>query len=303
MSSGIATRCLLKNAWYLSSNDFHYGYVFLHGSRVEDVGEGDPLPEYELAELVYDFEGDALIVHGYSLIVDIVEYVVRGMSNIDLSVFTDEELRKLANVGLVNAYMNGVTVPVAKTRYSKIVGDVARENAMRVGLLAERGTVSRNPFTVLLEVDDGWLYFEDKRLGEYSSMVCKPYEVRETCILVDARGYGNITTAIENVYSYTRSPEVAFRLLTNFYRVANIDNGFVERRSASDIIVYDLKNPLKSMPITSKRDLYSLLARSQQPDMVFIGGEIFYEHGENLAIPVVKINELLKRRIATLKHE
>jgi hypothetical protein len=30
--------------------------------------------------------------------------------------------------------------------------------------------------------------------------------------------------------------------------------------------------------------------------MVFIGGDIFYDHGENLAIPVVKIHELIKRK-------
>jgi len=144
----------------LSSSGFKYGYVFINGSRIEDAGEGDPPPEYELVELMYDFEGDALVTHGYSVVVDIVEYVLRGLDNIDLSIFTREELRKLANVGLVNSYINGVTLPVAITSKPEVVADVARENMMRIALIVDRGTVSRNPFLLLLEVDNGKVYFE-----------------------------------------------------------------------------------------------------------------------------------------------
>lgn len=297
MSSGLTTRCLFKNTWYLSSSGFKHGYVFIYGTRIQDEGEGEPEPELELSELVYDFDGDAVVAHGYSLLTDVVEYVVRGLSDVDLSVFTREELRKIAKAGVVNAYMSGVTLPVARTNYPEIVGDIARENSIRMGIIAERGTVSRNPFIVLLELDGEWVYFEDKKIGEYTSIICKPVEPRSTCMLLDARGYGNITTAIEEAYTATRDPGSSFRVLTNFYRATGIDNGFVEKGSASDLIIYDLKNPLKTIPLMRDEHLYKLMARSQQPDVVFIGGDIFYEHGENLAVPVVKINELFKKKL------
>ncbi|MEM4036206.1 MAG: hypothetical protein QW700_00135 [Desulfurococcaceae archaeon] len=296
MSSGVATKSLLKNVWFLAGNGFKYGYVFMHGSRIEDAREGEPEPEYELAELVYDFEGDAVVVHGYSLLVDLVEYVVRGVNDLDLSVFTREELRKLTKVGVVNAYMSGVTLPVAHTRHPEIAVDVARENSVRIGIIAERGTVpSRGPFTLLLEVDGSWLYYDDRRLGEYDSLVCKPGNIKGSCVLVDARGYGNITTAIEEVYREVGNPEASYKILTDLYRVSGADSGFVEKGALSDIIVYDLKNSLKAIPIKTTRHMFTLLSRSQQPDIVFIGGDVFYEFGENLAIPIVKVNEILKK--------
>ncbi|MEM1772807.1 MAG: hypothetical protein QXQ71_03180 [Desulfurococcaceae archaeon] len=297
MSSGLTTRCLFKNTWYLSSSGFKYGYVFVYGTRIQDDGEGEPDPELELSELVYDFNGDAVIAHGYSLLVDIVEYVVRGLSGIDLSVFTREELRKIAKAGLVNAYMNGITLPVARTNHPEVIVDIARENSFRIGIIADRGTVARNPFIVLLELDGQWVYLDDRKIGEYSTVICKPSEPRNTCILPDARGYGNITTAIEETYTTARDPLLSFRILTNFYRTTGIDNGFVEKGSASDLIIYDLKNPLKTMPLITLEHPYKLLARSQQPDVVFIGGDVFYEQGENLAIPVVKINEIIKKKL------
>jgi len=44
-------------------------------------------------------------------------------------------------------------------------------------------------------------------------------------------------------------------------------------------------------------NMEKLVMRAQQPDIVFIGGDIFYDHGENLAIPVVKIHEIIKKRV------
>lgn len=298
MSGGVTTKSLIKNAWFLTENGFRHGYVFMCGSRIEDADEGEPAPEYELAELVYDFEGNAVVIHGYGLMVDLVEYVVRNISDVDLFVFTKDELKKLASVGVVNAYTSGVTLPVTRTNYPEVVVDVARENNIRIGIVAERGTVScRNPFTLLFEVDGGWMYHDDRKIGEYDRLVCRPTNPHANCAIVDARGYGNIVTAIEEVYRETRCPEVSYRILTGPYRVSGIDSGFVEKRASSDIIVYDLKNPLKAIPIRSAKHAYTLLSRSQQPDIVFVGGDVFYEHGENLAIPVVKINELLKKRL------
>ena len=297
MASGYATRTLLKNTWYLSSSGFKYGYVFLDSTRISDVGEGEPPPEYELADLLYDFNGDAVVFHGYSLILDVVEYVFRGLQGVDLSIFTREELKKLANVGLVNSYINGVTLPIAITMHPEVVVDVARENMMRVGLVVERGTVAGNPFTVLLEVDEGKLYHGDRVIGEYSKLICTPSRVNTDCSIVDARGYGNVLTAIEEVFAHTGNPDQSLRILTSTYRVTGIDSGFVEKASTSDLLIHDVKNPLKTIPLTMQENLYQIAVRSQQPDMVFIGGDIFYDHGENLAIPVVKINELLKKKI------
>jgi len=294
----MATRSLLKNVWFLASNGFKYGYVFTYGPRVEDAGEGEPKPEYELAELVYDFEGDAVVVHGYSLLVDLVEYVVRGVNDIDLSVFTKEELKKLTKVGVVNAYTSGVTLPVTFTEYPEVVADVAREDNIRIGIVAERGVVSsKSPFILLFELDRGYLYRDDEKLGEYTSLSCKPFSPKETCILVDARGYGNVVTAIEEVYRSTGCPELSYRILTGVYRAGGIDRGFVEENASSDILVYDLRNPLRAIPIKSVKHAYTLLSRSQQPDIVFIGGDVFYEFGENLAIPVTRVNNILKKAL------
>lgn len=298
MSSGLALRCLLKNTWYLSSKGFNKGYVYIYGGRVEEVGEGEPEPEYELADLLYDFEGDALAVHGYSVVLDVVEYVVRGVSGVDLTVFTREELKKLAKIGVVNAYTNGITLPVAITKYPEVVVDVARENGVRIGLIVERGVVSKTPFTPILEVENGYLYYEDKRLGLLEKTLCTPLNPTEDCLIVDARGYGNTLTAVEEVYRLAKTPERGYQLLTGFYRVAGLDSGYLDKNAASDIIVYDTRNPMKTIPMTDLTSLYTLLKRSLQPDLVFVGGDVFYEKGENLAIPVVKVNELFKKKLA-----
>lgn len=298
MTISTLTRSLLKNAWFLSKEGFKRGYIFIRGSRVEDAGE-QPEPEYELSELVYDFEDSAIIVHGYSLLVDVVEYVIRRISDVDLSIFTKDEKKKLAEVGLVNAYINGITLPVTETSYPEVVLDVARENGMRVGIIAERGTVPRSPFALLLEVDNGWIYFEDSRIGR-SSSICTPGSYKSDCLLVDARGYGNITTAIEETYRSNPNALASYKLLTGVYNLCGIDTGFIERGSASDILIYDLKNPLKAAPIRTEQHMFVVLARSQQPDIVIIGGDIFYEHGENLAIPVVKVNEMIQKRLKSL---
>lgn len=299
MSSGMVVRCLLKNAWYLSSSGFNKGYVYIYGSRVENVGAGEPEPEYELSDLLYDFEGDAVAVHGYSVILDVVEYVVRGIQDVDLSIFTKEELKKLAKVGVVNAYTSGVTLPVTMTDYPEVVADIARENGIRIGLIADRGAVSRTPFTPLLEVENGYLYHEDRKVGELKRVVCSPLNLTEKCLIVDARGYGNTLTAIEEVYRHVATPEVGYYLLTGFYRVVEIDSGYLDKNSASDIIVYDTRNPMKAIPLIDKNTLYTLLRRSSQPDLVIIGGDVFYEKGENLAIPVARVNEILKKKILT----
>lgn len=296
MSIITATKCLLKNTWFLSSSGFKHGYIFINGSRIDIADEGEPPPEYELVELVYDFQGDSVITHGYSLVTDIVEYTVRGLDNVDLGVFTREELRKLAKVGVVNAYINGVTLPVAITDHPEIIVDIARENSVRIGLIVNRGIISKNPFTILFEIEDNWVYYEDKRIGEKSKLLCQPSSLNENCLLIDGREYGNISTVIEEVYKHAESVEMAFKLLTNTYRLAGIDNGYIDKGSSSDILIHDLKNPLKSLPIGDVKNLYKLLLRSQQPDIVFIGGDIFYDHGENLAIPVVKIHELFKSK-------
>lgn len=293
-ASTTAVKILLKNTWFLSSDGFKQGYVFIEGSRISETGEGETPPEYELAELVYDFERESLVVHGYSVLVDIVEYVFRGIPGIDLSVFTIDELKKLANVGIVNSYVNGVTLPVAITSYPEVIARVARENMMRIVLITQRGTVSKSPYVLLLEVDNNRVYYEDKAIGYYEDFTCTPSKINEKCKIIDTRGYGNLLTAIEEVFR-SIGPEKAITLLTNPYRLVGIDSGYVEKNSTSDLVIHDTRNPLKTMPLWSSENLYRLLARSQQPDIVFINGDVFYEHGENLAIPVVKIHEVIKK--------
>jgi len=277
----------------MSKSGFKRGFVFLYGSRVVDVGE-EALPEYELSELVIDFESKALILHGYSILLDIVDYVFRGIrGNLDLSTLTREETKKLAEIGLVNAYISGVTLPVAFTEYTTALADAARENGVRAGVLVERGTLSTNPFLVVFEIENGKLYFQDKVLGDLNEVLCTPQRVKNTCVVVDARGYGNTLTAVEEVYRSTPSVIEAYEVLTKPYRVAGIDDGYVEKGSASDLIVYDLRNPLKTSPYSKVEYFYTVIARSQQPDIVFVSGDVFYEFGENLAIPVSRVDNIL----------
>ncbi|MEM2025305.1 MAG: hypothetical protein QXW94_03350, partial [Desulfurococcaceae archaeon] len=167
--------------------------------------------------------------------------------------------------------------------------------------LAERGTVARNPFILLLEIDSGWIYYEDRKVGEHTS-ICKPAIHREDCLVLDARGYGNLTTAIEETYRSSSDPIISYKLLTNAYSLCGVDTGYVEKGSASDLIIYDLKNPLKTAPIKTQQHMFAVIARSQQPDIVLIGGDVFYEHGENLAIPIVKVNELVRKKLVNQKN-
>jgi hypothetical protein len=293
MSSLVGSRSLLNNVWYFSKSGFKKGFVFLYGSRVMDDGE-EPLPEYELSELVMDFEGKALIIHGYSLLVDVVEYVFRGFqSRVDLSVLTRNEIKKLAEVGLVNAYISGVTLPIAYTRHIEALVDAARENSMRVGVLADRGTVTSNPFLLVFEIDNGRVYFEDKVLGSVDNVICTPQRAMSNCIFIDARGYGNTLTAIEETFRSIRAVRDAYEVLTKPYKITGLDEGYVEKGCVSDIIVYDLRNPLRTSLHEREEHLYTIIARSQQPDIVFIGGDIFYEFGENLAIPITRVDNVL----------
>lgn len=294
MSVLTATRSLLKNTWFLTSSGFKQGYVFIHGTRVEDVGEEEPAPEYELAELVYDFEGNAIVIHGYSIVVDLLEYVTRAIGQPDISTLTKQEAKKLVEVGLVNAYMNGVTMPIAMSEHPEVVIDAARENGVRVGILAERGTVPSNPFAVVFEIDGSNIYYQDKKLGSVD-LICRPYKLGKDCLFLNAKGYGNLLTAIEEAYRALGDELESYRLLTQPYRLSEVDTGFVEKGVASDILVYDLRNPLKVAPVLGEHVLYKVISRSQQPDVVFIGGDVFYEFGENLAIPVVKVHEIAKK--------
>lgn len=290
-------RILLNNTWYLEPDGFKKGYVFIDGFYIKSTGE-EPEPEYELSELQYDFNGYGIVIHGYSVVIDTLEYFFKGFKEIDYSIFTRQELKKIMEATLLRSYISGVTLPIIETPFIDIVMDIARENSLKVGVITEEGsgrdTVDRNVF--FLTRRNNGLYYGDKLLGEIKE-ICKPSDVDQECLVIDTRGYGAVSTAIEIVFKKLGDPSLAYRVLTNPYRLLRVDNGFVQASSSADLLIHDLREPLKSFPIYRPEQCYEVLWRTSTPDMVLVNGNVIYERGENLVFSLSKLHEIIGKAV------
>jgi len=79
-------------------------------------------------------------------------------------------------------------------------------------------------------------------------------------------------------------------MLSKPYSLLGFDNGFVDKGSKPDLLVFDLKHSYKSTPISR---LDNVLLRGYTPDIVFINADIYFDHGESLVITPIVIDKYL----------
>ncbi|MEM3926841.1 MAG: hypothetical protein QXU13_04605 [Desulfurococcaceae archaeon] len=288
-------KILFNNTWYLEPGGFRKGFIFVDGLFVKSTG-AEPEPEYEFSELSYDLGGYGVVVHGYSMIIDTLEYFLKGFR--DYSIFTKQELKKIMEASLLRSYVSGVTLPIVETPFVDLVMDIAREYSFRIGVIVRHDDrydfMDKNILFIVKKNNN--LYSNDKVITQANS-VCKPEDVSPDCNIIDARGYGALFTGIEIVFKRLRNPLLAYRLLTNPYRLLSVDDGFVQSGASADLLVYDLKDPLKSLPLSDPEQCYEVLSRTSTPDIVVVNGNVVYERGENLVFTLSKLHEIVGKAI------
>ncbi|MEZ0394320.1 MAG: hypothetical protein ABWK00_04680 [Desulfurococcaceae archaeon] len=290
-----AVRTLLKNVVYLADDGPRSGFVFFDATGVRDVGT-EYEPEYELAELVYDFGGGGVVVHGFSALVDIAEFVFRGFNDVDFSVFDRSELKMFAEVGLASAISSGITLPVVMTGLEDVVREVARQQGLKMIFISETMTEDEVPGSIVVNLIGETMFHDGKALGSVRDLICSPHNLSGKCLFLDLRGplgpRGRLHAFAETGLGFTE----LYAELVKPYRYFSVDGGHVNKGSRSDLLLYDLRDPFKAAPLRALDDVLRALSRWPAPDLVFVGGDIFYEKGEHLAvIPSPKIHSILNK--------
>ncbi|MCY0868416.1 MAG: hypothetical protein OWQ48_04200 [Desulfurococcus sp.] len=290
MASGV--RVLLGNLWFPTREEVVKGYIFVENGRVGFTGSSIE-PEHELSELQYDFQGWGLALHGFSAIVDIVEFPLRMLGVKDTSILSRSEVEMLAEAGFANAIASGVTMPIAFTRHAEVVLSVARRLGVKVAVVSSRGVLS-DTTGYIFELENSVLSFRDSVLGYYSDVVCTPRSLKPSCRILDLRGAGS-TLQVLAAFIDSMDSRGFYRLLTEPYRITGESTGFIEAGSPADIQVVDLRNPLKASIIESEAGYWSTLSRFMPPDIVLVNGEVVYEKGEHIAVVLKDLTRILEK--------
>jgi len=291
MEDGV--RVLLKNLWLASRGGVVKGCIFVNKGKIEYVGP-EPEPEHELSELQYDFENYAIALHGFSALIDVVEYTVRRLGISDFSVLSRDELKKLTEIGFANAVSNGVTLPIVHTRYTRIVEDVSRELGIPTVLIHE-GEASRHSGIYNVVLKDGRLYLDDTPIGMYDEVACNHRKIKSSCRILDLRSTGSSIPPLASLYGEGIDVKAIYRLLTEPYRLLGMGDGSIGAGEVADLQVIDLRDPLKSSIIRGEGDFWGTVSRFVNPDIVFIRGDTYYERGEHLVIPVASATRILEK--------
>lgn len=269
------TKILLEDTYYLATDmKFYRGFVFIEGDKVVDVGS-TPLTEHLLSELHYNFNGKAVVFHGFSVVVSPSSYLL-GEAGIDISVFSNNEVRGLIKVLFYELLMNGVTLPLIyelDERIVKLVIDVAKMLKIPVAIISKKNIL------------ENYMNLIDEKLI-YAIDVSHKGIVQDFCI--DSIKYGckylmlkNILNLNAVIATYLGKMENGYdkviEVLSNPYRLLSIDNGVIDKNSRSHIIVYDARKPLKAPMIASNP--IAILKKGYLPDLVIIDGDIVMEQG------------------------
>lgn len=273
-------RILFNNLHYYGDSGVKKGFLYVEEHLVKDAGEESP-PEYELSDVVYDFNNRAYAVHGFSMVLNGVEHPFSGVSNPDLSVYSESELERIALYVITTYYSLGVTLPIIKTQYPDVVNKAAKEHGLQLVLVHERGVVSHYSGLFYIESDSGKLYYQDSFIGFENEAFCLPGKYDRDCLGIDARGvdlpHPSVITALGHI-----GFEQTLEALSKPYKSLGLDNGYLGKGSRSDILVYDLRSPLKQQPLIPEV-LFRTPFKSLQPDLVLIKGDFAFEYGEILA--------------------
>lgn len=274
---------LLKDVLYLDKSGFRPGYVYSKGDAIGDVGE-EPEPEYELSEMLYEMDKRAIVLHGYSAIIDTYEFAFRGYGAIDYSVFTKAELKVLAEYGLSEALSHGITLPIIASPMPEIAVEVLRKAGLP-GAVISSEEIAAPANVITMKIRNGKVYRGDGLVCNMSA-ICRPGELREGCAFLDLRGILNYSAALHLAGELVGGVEKLYELLVSPYVALGLDGGYIERGNLSDIVLFDLKNPQNVCPVKSQEGYWAIVKRFNRPDIVVVRGEVAYERGEHIAYTI-----------------
>ncbi|OYT40793.1 MAG: hypothetical protein B6U89_01045 [Desulfurococcales archaeon ex4484_58] len=281
---------LLNKILFLSRGTVYKGFIFFNNEEVIDQGE-EPHPEYELSELVisYDYRGFAL--HGFSLATSLSNYPFRGLNSFDLSTYSVDEIKSFIYAGFYELLMNGVTLPIIIDEKPELVNRVAKEHDLKTIIIHEEGTIKHYQGINYIEIKDEKLYFNGEEIGD-KNIFCTIKSLTEKCSILDISG--SVTFNVSSIINYLLidgyEMNSIIKLLTRPYKLLGFDHGVIDIKSEPDILVYDLKNSLKTVPYEKA---YYSISRGYQPDQVFIQGDLFFDHGEPLVLTPRNIEFIL----------
>lgn len=283
---------LLNNILYFKNGEIHSGFIYFNNEKIIDVGT-DPSPEYELAELIIDYEHSALAIHGFSIAIDIFKYVFRNnYSEEYLDTFSNNELEKIVNNTLYELYMNGVTLPVIYGYRIDIVNKVVRENNLKA-VLIHSGELREHDKSHYIITENNKLLYKNNEIGYLNKVLCSPGFITNECIFVDTTNYLSQNVSIilyELIERNNFEIEQALRVLKKPFISLGIDNGQLDTNSKPDVSIHDLRNSLKTIP---HRLIKYVLLKGYPPDQVFVNGEMYFDHGESLVLLQQRVNNIV----------
>ncbi|RLG84353.1 MAG: hypothetical protein DRO40_01565 [Thermoprotei archaeon] len=295
MEKGV--RILFDKVIFLARKGFVKGYVFIEGDTVKNVGEETPL-SYSFSELVYDFEYKAVITHGYSIAIAPSYYPFRGfksLSHFDLTVFSRDEIKEFIKASFYELYLNGVTLPlIYNDPETDLVIDVARIINIPIAIIGETDHLE-NYINI---IDNKTIYgiaIGDKIEDAVSVSrqdVCTIENLSHDCRILYLDKIFNLHATLYAITSKLGSLHRVVKLLTEPYRILNIDNGFVDKGSRADIVLYNAGKIPKAPIIDTSPEI--VIARSYHPDIVLVNGDVAIEYGESYILNPEEISRKIK---------
>jgi len=282
---------LLNNIFYNGVEGVVEGFILFNNEKVVDIGERAK-PEYELSELVIDYGYRAYALHGYSLAIDPSKYLVRGLNeDLDLSIYSDNELEKIVYAVLYEMYLNGITLPVLFNELLEIVNRVVKEHSLEAVIVHDEGTLKHYTGIIYVERRGDKLYVNDRELGSFDKLFCTIQRVSSECVFIDISGLPTLNTSTV-IYELSKNIGVnsAIKLLINPYRVLGMDHGVLENGCRPDILVYDLRDSRLTIP---RQYVEYVVLRGYPPSQVFVKGDTFFDHGESLVLTPSRIDDIL----------
>ncbi len=278
-------RVLFKNIYMYTVNGLSKGFIYVEDGVMKDYGL-EPRPEYELSELVYDFEYKAIAFYGFSYAIKPSTYPYR-CSYIREGV--RENVEKYIKASLIESIRHGLTYPIIfdSPAYIDRIIQVLRTTNLKAGIVLDRDSIDyyrkyssfKNIEFIILDGDLEVCGEDVTCIG--MDDVCSEDNASQSCSLL----YIEYTTIPYLVYHRLSakgvSPKQVFKLLTSGYRLLKLGSGFIEKNVIADILVYDLRD-LKT-PLL-RNDPLSIVFRGYPPDIIVLNGEVVVEREYNYIV-------------------
>lgn len=282
-------RLLLNNLLVETSKGYIKGFIYVVGDKIYDVGE-EPDPMYELSEYVNDFEGFSIALHGFSLLIDPAKYLLNildgGNINDKLSTLTKDEIGKLVENTLYIMYRSGITLPIIMSKHLEVITRILLEKQLPSIIVDVEGTAPRYSGLNYLLVKNGKIYVDDEEIGDFNEKICSPDMISGKCSIISLLNSTSLPTA-------TLSMIKDYKLLAEPYRIAKLDNGYLEKNGVSDIVIYDLREESSNQFYSMRPD--RILEWGKMPDTVIVRGDIFFEKNESLVLEYHDLRSIVEK--------